>query len=197
MSLRKGTVVLTQAQREALQRLLAARKTPQGVACRARIVLMSADGASNRQQAAALEVDPQRVRRWRRRWEQCSPALLAEEEGTDEGAEPYLDDLVLDVLSDLHRAGPKPKFTPEQMARIIGVATEKPGDCGRAVSHWTPRELAEEAVKRGIVESISIRQIARFFGGGRSEAAPVPLLAQLQGQRDRSGGVRARREGRL
>ncbi len=41
MSLRRK-VVLTEAQRAALERLLVARKTPQGVACRARIVLMSA-----------------------------------------------------------------------------------------------------------------------------------------------------------
>lgn len=30
------------------------------------------------------------------------------------------------------------------------------------VGHWTPKEVAAEAIKRGIVESISERQVGRF-----------------------------------
>ncbi len=33
---------------------------------------------------------------------------------------------MFDLLCDEHRAVPKPKFIPEQMARVIAVATEKP-----------------------------------------------------------------------
>jgi hypothetical protein len=31
------------------------------------------------------------------------------------------------------------------------------------VSHWTPTELAAEAIKRGIVEKISPRSVGRFL----------------------------------
>ena len=36
-------------------------------------------------------------------------------------------------------------------------------DSGRPVTHWTPRELADEVIKRGIVPSISARHVGRFF----------------------------------
>jgi len=38
------------------------------------------------------------------------------------------------------------------------------------VSTWTPRELADEAVKRGIVEQISPRTVERFLKGERFAA---------------------------
>ena len=39
-------------------------------------------------------------------------------------------------------------------------------DSGRPITHWTPPELADEAKKRGIVESISPRSVGRFLGRG-------------------------------
>ena len=79
MAWAKGIVVLSVAQRAALERLVRAYTTPQHIAERARIVLMSADGKLNVAQAVALEVDPQRVRRWRVRWAACQPAIAAAE----------------------------------------------------------------------------------------------------------------------
>jgi putative transposase len=46
------------------------------------------------------------------------------------------------------------------------------------MSHWTPRELADEAGKRGIVGTISKRHVGRFLKSGRSQAAQESLLAQ-------------------
>ena len=37
---------------------------------------------------------------------------------------------------------------------IITVACEPPEKSGRPVTHWTPRELTDEVIKRGIVASI-------------------------------------------
>jgi hypothetical protein len=47
--------------------------------------------------------------------------------------------------------------------RIMSVAVEKPEECGRPISHWSSRELADEARQRGIVEKISPRHVARFL----------------------------------
>jgi hypothetical protein len=74
-----------------------------------------------------------------------------------------LEKLIIGILTDEDRCGAPPKFTPEQIARIIALACESPADSGIPVSHWTPPELAREAVKRGIVESISARQVDRFL----------------------------------
>ena len=39
------------------------------------------------------------------------------------------------------------------------------------MSTWTPRELADEAVKRGIVEQISPRTVESFLKGERVATA--------------------------
>ena len=74
-----------------------------------------------------------------------------------------LEVMVVDVLGDEHRKGGPPKFSPEQVAAIIALACEPPADSGLPISHWTPPELAVEAVKRGIVKDISPRQVDRFL----------------------------------
>ncbi|MEP0854374.1 hypothetical protein NC991_28995 [Funiculus sociatus GB1-A4] len=48
------------------------------------------------------------------------------------------------------------------------------------MSHWTPTELAAEAIKRGIVEKISPRSVGRFLKGSYSTTPSSPLLAQCQ-----------------
>ena len=78
------------------------------------------------------------------------------------------------------RGGSSGKFTAEQVTRILAVACEDPEASGRPVTHWTPPELADEVVKRGIVESISPRQVGRFLKIGRTPAASEPLLAQCR-----------------
>jgi putative transposase len=122
---------------------------------------MSAEGYSNEDQAESLGVDRQRVRRWRHRWARAFGALVdAEGEGA---CERDLVRLVRGVLADDMPSGAPPKFSAEQVASIIAVACESPKDSGLPVSHWTPKELACEVVKRGIVQSISARQIDRFL----------------------------------
>lgn len=162
-------VGVTARQRSVLEALVRAKRTSQQLAERCRIVLMSADGRRNRHQAEQLGVDRQRVRRWRGRWATAREALdVAERAGVSERD---LEAMVVAVLSDEERSGTPPTFSPEQVAAIIALACEPPADSGLPVSHWTPPELAGEAVKRGIVERISPRQVDRFLarrGSGRT-----------------------------
>ncbi len=133
---------------------------------RCRIILMSADGVDNSEQSRLLGVDRQRPRRWRRRWADSEASLAAAE---FEGAsDKDLAKLLADILTDAPRSGVKPKFSAEQLTQIIALACEPPEESGRPVTHWTPPELANEAVKRGIVESISPRHIDRLLKGGIS-----------------------------
>ena len=83
-----------------------------------------------------------------------------------------------EVLGDSPRAGCGGKFTAEQIAQLLAVACEPPAQSGRPVSHWTPRELADEVKKRGIVPSISVRHVGRFLKDGGTSAASQSLLAQ-------------------
>lgn len=189
-------MVVTVAQRGALERLLKAYTTPAHIQQRARIVLLSAEGALNVRQAAELDIDPQRVRRWRRRWEREQPAIVSAEAAN--GAKPFIDDLVYDVLSDEQRTGRKPVFTAEQIASIIAVACEKPSEeSERAVTHWTPRELAAEVMKRGIVATISARHVGRLLQEADLKPHRSRYWLQRQEQGHRPRRVRGSGDGRV
>lgn len=172
-------VLVSKRQRAILEKLARSRKTPQRTLERASIVLMSCDDVGNREQARKLGVDRQRVRRWRQRWVERWPVLEAAER--EDIRYKDLRIKVLEALSDNYRSGGPPKFTAEQMTQIVALACEKPEDSGLPFSTWTPPELAREAIRRGIVESISPRHLDRFLKGGGCSPSQEPLLAQPQG----------------
>lgn len=154
-------ITLTSRQRAVLEPLARSRTAPQRLVERCRIVLMSAQGRDNEDQGEQLGVDRQRVRRRRSRWASAAGGLSsAENEGaTDQD----LQRLILAVLADDARSGTRAKFTPEQIAAIIALACEPAAQSGLPVSHWTPTELAREAIKRKIVVTLSSRHIDRFL----------------------------------
>jgi putative transposase len=86
-------------------------------------------------------------RRWRQRWF----ALMAREVPLTER------------LQDAYRSGAPATFTLEQITELYALACAPPEQYGRPLSHWTPRELADELVKQGIVESISERHVGRLL----------------------------------
>jgi putative transposase len=122
-----------------------------------------------------LGIDRSTVRTWRMRWIEALPPLKAAENVGDDD-EHVLAGLVEEVLADEPRSGKPTTFTPEQICRIVALACEDPRDCGRPVTHWSTKELADEAVKRGIVESISARSVGRFLGRGGSQASSGAFL---------------------
>ena len=67
------------------------------------------------------------------------------------------------LRSDEPRSGCPGKFTAEQLTGLIALACEPPEKSGRPITHWTGKELAEEAVARGIVDSISPSQVNRYL----------------------------------
>jgi putative transposase len=69
--------------------------------------------------------------------------------------------------------------------QIMALACEKPEAADRPVSTWTPSELADEAIKRGIVTKISPRTVERFLKGERFAAASQAVLAHSPSQRTR------------
>jgi putative transposase len=182
-------VVLPPEQRRILERLARSRTLERRSAERVQIVLGCADGKTNVAIAKTLGVDPQRVARWRGRFIKDQQKLAA---ATTEAEQ---ESVLLDLLGDRWRSGCPGKFTLEQLSALIALACEDPKDHGAPVTHWTPRELAICAQQKGIVASISPRHVARFFPGGRAQAAPIAVLAQPQDRRP--AGARSRRRERL
>lgn len=140
--------------------------TPYRLVERCKFILMSAAGVSNAEQGRLLNVDRQRPRRWRLGWVAAQERLRAAE--SKDVSDKDLGKLLANVLSDSKRPGGPTTFSAEQLTRIIAVACEKPEESDRPVTHWTPRELVDEVVKRGIVDSISPRHIDRLLKGGIS-----------------------------
>ncbi len=154
-------IELSARQQEVLERLVRGSTVEQRLVQRARIVLAAARGGLNRDLAEDLGVNVGTVGRWRRRWAAAQERLAAAEQG------PRTSDLgrcISEILVDAPRSGWPGIFTPEQIVEIIAIACEQPEeDSERPVSHWTPREVAEEAVKRNIVPRISVRTVGRFL----------------------------------
>ena len=116
---------------------------------------------NNQQAGQHLGVHRETVGIWRERWSKASPTLLVAE-AEKVGAQEWLG-LIETVLSDAPRSGVPATFTPEQIVHIVAVACQEPQRSERPITHWTPRELADEVIKRDIVSAISPRSVGRFL----------------------------------
>lgn len=173
--------------REILTSLSRSRTQPHRLVERAQIVLYAVDDLSNAEIGRCLGIDAQRARRWRGRWLEFAERL-SEAEG-EAGDESDLPAVITTALGDAKRPGGPPKFTPEQVAKLISLACEPREESGIARTHWTPEELAKEAMKRGIVESISDRHLDRLLKRGCSTPSQEPVLDDLPGQAGRSTAI--------
>lgn len=178
-------IAVTPREQRILEHIVRQQNNPQWLVTRAKIILRAAVNQTNGHIASELEITRNTVSSWRERWR-------ISEEQRDAAANEMEDDKALRelleaIFRDNPRSGAPGKFSAEQMAQIIAIACEDPEASGYPVSHWTPKEIVREAVKRGVVEGISERQVGRFLKRGRLETAPDPLLAQHD--RKRPGGV--------
>jgi putative transposase len=181
-------IVLTGSQREVLAHLTRRTSSTQGLVRRARIILAAAEGLNNEQIAQRLGINRQTARLWRGNWLASAERLVSAEGARQEKA--LRECIEEDVLADAKRSGAPVTFTPEQVCRIVALACEDPREeSGRPVTHWSSAELADEAIRRGIVKSISPRSVGRFLGRGGSQAPSDALLAQ-QRAGQRAGGLR-------
>lgn len=151
-------------ERDELERLIRTHTTPQQLALRARMIVLSADGLMVGQIAKQLGVWRKTVSQWRGRWRSSShsPAPVCER------------------LSDAPRSGAPARITPEQICAIIALACETPEDSGLPFSHWSEQALADEAMKRGIIDRISQRSVGRILKRSRPQAPPGAVLADAQ-----------------
>jgi putative transposase len=169
-------------QHELLQRMVQRTTSAQRLVKRGHIILAAAKGMSNTKIAQEQQVDYETVRRWRDRWHAAQARLQA----IEATGKPKLLSQALEVLlSDEQRPGAPATFTFDQFMRIMAIACETPASADRPVSSWTPHELADEAVKRGIVAQISPRTVERFLKGERFATPSQALLAHSTSRRPR------------
>jgi putative transposase len=148
-------VKLSDIERQGLEKLVHRYHTSQQKALRGRVVLLAATGKNHEEISQELKVSIDTARLWRQRWLDLQPISI--------------DDLSLEErLEDLPRPGAPARITADQICQIEQLACEKPEKAGRPISQWTSREIADEIVKRGILERISARHAARLLKKGAS-----------------------------
>ena len=165
--------MLSEPEKTFLERLANRAKTQQRLALRAKILLALDQGHSVSAVARDLHIVRNTVKKWRDRW-RATQERLTKVQPDDEA---LFERLALEVLDDAPRSGKPANFTAEQITQIVVISCKPPEQSGRAITHWTHRELADEAIKRGIVAQISPRSAGRFLKRGRSQAASEPVLA--------------------
>ena len=147
----KATEVnLTEEEQKSLEQLTRRHNIGQQIALRARIVLFAGQGQTNSAIVRQLQVSIGTVQRWRNRWVKAQGIS-------------YDDLSAEDRLQDMPRPGAPPRITADQRCKIEALACEKPEKSGRPISQWTAREIADEVIKRKIVETISSRHAARLL----------------------------------
>jgi transposase len=161
MSGSAAKVVITERQQAVLRKFSTSATVAHRLVQRATILLLAFAGLANQDIAAQVGLERHQIGVWRRRWQGAFNDLVRIE--CTEDSPVKLRHAIEQVLADEPRPGCPGKFTAEQLAMLFALACEPPEKSGLPITHWTGAELAAEAVKRGIVESISTSQVNRLL----------------------------------
>lgn len=173
----KAQPLTLSTRQQALLEQIASRATNSyNLVTRAKLILEAARGVSNTAISQQLQLHRRRVRMWRQRWLEAGEQLASAE--AKSVSDKQLRQMIEKSLSDAPRPGTPKYFGVEQVVQIVAIACEDPKKSKRPVSHWTPTELAQEALQRGIVEKISPRSVGRFLKGSYSTTPPTSLLVK-------------------
>jgi putative transposase len=157
MGVPKYRITLDEEERNLLRRISRKHTERQSIVRRAKIILRANEGCQYQDIAKGLGINEQSVTIWIKRW-------------LERDSDP-----VEDRLEDLPRSGTPDRISPEQWCRIIALSCERPSEYGLPITDWTHRELANEAIKQGIVEAISPSHI----GSVLKKRHPTPSNAVL------------------
>lgn len=145
---------------EILQEIVTSRLHGSAVVQRAQCVLLAHGKLSFAAVSRIVSLSAKTVSRWIRRFCDSLEALKQQESRQVHAA---LSRTIVDCFRDAPRSGRPRTFSPGEVTSLISIACEDPEDSGRPVTSWTVREVADEAISRKIVRSISISQVRRFL----------------------------------
>ncbi len=134
-------IQMNEPTRTTLQKWLSCRKTPAGLARRARAMLLLAEGRTYISTARQVGLAECHVRKWAKRFFEQGVVGLSEKP----------------------RPGRLPLFAPEVALHVVKFACERPDRVGRSLSHWDCAELARHLKVEGVVRSISPETIRRIL----------------------------------
>lgn len=127
------SIVLSDKEKEILEKIVRSRKTEVRLVQRAKIILLSSNSKLRNQEIGdKLGCSRQIVSKWRKRF--CENRL--------------------DGLKDNPRSGHPLKFTAKERTEILAMSTRSPKSEGKHFTDWSSRELAKHVLKKKIVSSI-------------------------------------------
>lgn len=169
-------IVLSDKEQQVLEQIVRRTTNSYRLVRRAQLILAAARGMSSSEISQRRELDRGEVRVWRQRWVDAKSQLETVE--TSPAWQQELWQTILALLSDEARPGSPAHFKVEQVVQIVALACEEPQASHRPSNQWTAKELADEAIKRGIVEQVSPRSVGRFLKRSQFTTPSQPLLAQ-------------------
>ena len=162
-------ILVTETQSAILEEIAASRTAAVRLVQRAKIVLLAFAKNNNEQVGEVVGLNPQQVSVWRKRWRNEWERLISVECNESRSV---LKNEIESLFADQPRKGRGSTFSPEQQAAIVAMACENPDqESERPISQFTAREIADEAVRREIVPSISRTTVRSFLKSGRCSAA--------------------------
>jgi len=172
---------LSEVQKNILLAITKRHNSPQQLVGRVRVVLLASENQDNIQIASQVGLCQETVRTWRTRWNAQQEKINAvEADGNEKALREFIAEV---VLADDPYNGKRGKYTPEQITQLYAIVCEHPEDSGRPISHWSCRELAEEMVKRGIVERIPISTVWDFLKSCRLETSQSGRVVESKNRR--------------
>jgi DNA-binding CsgD family transcriptional regulator len=172
-------IEISERERQILEEYSRSTHQPLHLKIRSEIILQAARGLSNNAIERNMKLSPRRIKTWRDRYSDSREKIAKIEEETPN----KLRSAIKEALSDEQRAGAPATFRDEQVAAIVALACEDPAMLELPFSHWSAESLREEAIKLGIVQNISARQVSRFLKRREFEAAPGSILAESKNRR--------------
>ncbi len=160
MSGKAAKVVITERQQVVLAKFSRSKTVAYRLRQRASVILLAFDGKLNSEIEGIVGLGHDQVGVWRRRWQNAFERLTIIE-GIEEPAR--RSHAIEEVLSDEQRRGGPATFTGEQLTMIFAIACEAVEDSGRPVARWTLQEIIDEAVKRGIITSMSTSHLSSLL----------------------------------
>ncbi|MGA2380993.1 MAG: helix-turn-helix domain-containing protein, partial [Spirochaetia bacterium] len=138
------SIVLSAGEKAYLERLSRKYTAPYNVVVRAKVLLLAAEGLDNETIGQRLDLPRQIVSKWRKRF------YFERMGGLEDRERPRDPD-------------GRPVFPPEVVVQVKALACELPYERGIPLSRFSCREIAAEAMRRGIVAQISDATVWRWL----------------------------------
>lgn len=159
-------LLMTSEQVRILEEQRRKHKQGQQICKRIDILLLLSKGNSHGSIQRELGCSSHTVLRWRRRWTMNYEDLLKLEKAIEVVEELQQSDLeikILELLSDKPRSGTPVTFSLSQRQQIAALSSRHPKDEGVQMNKWTHEMLAQVAIKKGIVRSISPSHLGKIL----------------------------------